>query len=115
MDLDGANVRPIVPPAVPSEMDMTFASASYSADGARIFFNMYTADASFGDPGCCQLYGSSNADGTGLQKFVPNSGDTWDGEPAVSPDGKWVAFWHNLADGSTHGESRSSATDGTGG
>ena len=45
MDLDGANVRPIAPPTVPSEMDMTFASATYSADGGRIFFSMYTGDA----------------------------------------------------------------------
>ena len=112
MDLDGGNLRPIVPPTVPSEMDMTFTSATYSADGARVFFSMYTGYASFGDPGCCQLF-VVNADGTDLHKFVPNSGDNWDGEPAVSPDGKWVAFWHSLPDRSTQRISVIAA-DGTG-
>ena len=112
MDLDGGNQRAIVPATVPSEMEMTFTSATYSADGARVFFSMYTDDASFGDPGCCQLF-VVNADGTDLHKFVPNAGDTWDGEPAVSPDGKWVAFWHNLPNRSTHRVSVIAA-DGTG-
>ncbi len=48
--IDGTHVRTIVPPTVPSEMDVTFANAAYSADGSRIFFNMYTTDASFGEP-----------------------------------------------------------------
>ena len=73
---------------------------------------MYTDDASFGDPGCCQLF-VVNADGTDLHKFVPNSGDNWDGEPAVSPDGKWVAFWHSLPNRSTQRVSVIAA-DGTG-
>lgn len=95
MDADGKNVRPVVPATVPAEMDATFASAAYSADGSRIFFNQYTADASFGDPGCCQLF-VVNADGSDLHKFVPNTGDTWDGAAQVSPDGSRIAFWHNL-------------------
>ena len=100
MDLDGTNVRPVVPATAPAEMDATFASAAYSADGSRIFFNQYTADASFGDPGCCQLF-VVNADGNDLHKFVPNSGDTWDGSAEVSPDGTRIAFWHNLPNRAT--------------
>ena len=101
MDPDGKAVRTIVPPTAPSEMDMTFATTTYSADGSRIFFNQYTTDASFGDAGCCQLF-VVNADGSDLHKFIPNTGDTWDGEAAVSPDGSWVAFWHNLPNRATH-------------
>jgi len=95
MDTNGSRVRTLVPPTVPSEMDATFADAAYSPDGKRVFFNMYTSDASFGEPGCCQLF-VVNADGTDMHKFIPNTGDTWDGEASVSPDGTKVAFWHNL-------------------
>ena len=100
MDPDGRNVRAVVPPTVPGEMDATFADASYSADGSRVFFNMYTSDASNGDPGCCQLF-VANEDGTGMHKFIPNSGGAWDGVPSVSPDGRWLAFWHNVSDKAT--------------
>jgi hypothetical protein len=101
MDLDGKNVRPVVSPTAPSTMDLTFATTTYSADGSRIFFNQTTDDASFGDAGCCQLF-VVNADGSDLHKFVPSSGGIWDGEAAVSPDGKRIAFWRNLPDAATH-------------
>jgi Tol biopolymer transport system component len=98
MDAAGQNSHVVVPPTVPPEMDATFANAAYSADGSRVFFDMYTSDASFGEPGCCQLF-VVNADGTDLHKFIPNDGTgTWDGEASVSPDGTKVAFWHNLPD-----------------
>jgi len=93
---DGTDIRTIVPPTVPAEMDATFASAAYSADGRRVLFNMYTDDVSNGDPGCCELF-SADADGGAVTKFIPNDGSgTWDGVPSASPDGKWIAFWHNL-------------------
>jgi hypothetical protein len=100
MDADGANVRAVVPATVPPEMDATFARASYSADGSRIFFNMFTGDASAGDPGCCQLF-VADADGSDLHTFIPNTGDAWDGKAVVSPDGKHIAFWHVLPNRST--------------
>jgi len=94
MDADGANIRPVVPPTVPPEMDMTFSTATYSADGSRIFFN-------HGDEGgCCQLF-VVNADGGDLHRFVTSADGVWDGEAAVSPDGTRVAFWHNLPDRAT--------------
>ncbi|MEP6638205.1 MAG: hypothetical protein ABJC39_02555 [Chloroflexota bacterium] len=110
MDADGRNVRTVVPPTVPADMGATFASAAYSADGSRVFFNQYTLDASYGQPGCCQLF-VVNADGTDLHKFIPNTSGAWDGAAVVSPDGKWVAFWHN--DKPAHGVSVIRA-DGTG-
>ncbi len=113
MDADGTHVRPVVPPTVPAEMDATFGSATYSADGSRIFFDQYTQDASFGEPGCCQLF-VVNADGSDLHKFIPNTGDTWDGEAIVSPDGNRIAFWHNLPNRTTHRVTVVRA-DGTGG
>ncbi len=98
MRADGTPVRTVVPATVPSEMTATFLNATYSADGGRVFFNEYTEDVSNGDPGCCELF-VVNADGGNLHKFVANDGSgTWDGNPLPSPDGKWVAFWHNLPD-----------------
>jgi Tol biopolymer transport system component len=112
MALDGTNVRPIVPPTIPADMDVTFADADYSADGSRIFYNAYTSNASFGDPGCCQLF-VVNADGGDPHLFIPNTGDTWDGKAAVSPDGQRIAFWHNLPNTDTHRVTVVNA-DGTG-
>ena len=112
MDPDGTNVRTIVPPTVPEEMDVTFASAVYTPDGSRIFYNAYTQDASFGEPGCCQLF-VVDADGGNPRKFIPNTGDTWDGNAAVSPDGRRVVFWHNLPNRDTHRVTVVNA-DGTG-
>ena len=87
MDADGANVRPVVAPTVPAEMDMSFRVATYSADGSQIFYN-------YGDAtGCCRLW-VVDADGSDAHEFVPPSGASWDGQAAVSPDGKWVAYWH---------------------
>jgi Tol biopolymer transport system component len=112
MAADGTNAHPVVPPTVPPEMDAAFVNAAYTPDGGRIFYDAYTSDASFGDPGCCQLF-VVNADGTDSHQFVPNTGDTWDGEAAVSPDGRKVAFWHNLPDRTSHRVTVVN-TDGTG-
>ena len=109
---DGTNPRAVVPATVPPDMNMTFANAAYSPDGNRIFFNQYTADASAGEPGCCQLF-VANADGTNLTKFIPNTGGAWDGDASVSPDGTRIAFWHNVNNGPPHGVSVIRA-DGTG-
>jgi Tol biopolymer transport system component len=95
MDTDGNNVRVLVPATIPAQMDATFGTATYSADGSRVFYDAYTTDASFGDAGCCQLF-VVNADGSNLHKFVSSAIGVWDGEAAVSPDGTLVAFWHNL-------------------
>jgi Tol biopolymer transport system component len=35
-----------------------------------------------------------DADGSDAHRFVSEPGASWDGEAAVSPDGRWVAFNH---------------------
>jgi Tol biopolymer transport system component len=113
MRADGTPVRTVVPATVPSSMTATFLNATYSADGSRVFFNEYTDGGSSGSPGCCQLF-EVNADGTDLHQFVANDGTgTWDGNPMASPDGKWIAFWHNLPDRSTQ-QLAVAAADGSG-
>ena len=87
MDADGANVRPVVAPTVPAEMGLSFGAATYSADGSRIFYQHGDAT------GCCRLW-VVGVDGSDAHEFVPPSGASWDGVSAVSPDGKWVAYWH---------------------
>jgi len=111
MNADGSNARQLVQPAVAGDtLDLT--SATYTPDGQRIFFNRWTDDASQGDPGCCQLY-VVNADGTNEHEFIPNSGTSWDGDAAVSPDGTMIAFWHQPTEARDHGVFVTRA-DGTG-
>ena len=105
MDPDGSNVRALAPPTVPAEMDLSFGGATYSADGSRIFYQHGDAD------GCCQLW-VMNADGTDAHEFLP-LGPAWDGEAVPSPDGTWIAYWHNANDGPAHGVTVVRA-DGTG-
>ena len=95
MDPDGGNVRAVVPPTVSGEMDQSFRNVVYTPDGSRIFYQ-------HGDEsGCCQLW-VVNADGTDPHEFV-HLGPAWDGEAVPSPDGKWIAYWHNANDGPAHG------------
>jgi Tol biopolymer transport system component len=109
MNADGTNVRTVAEPATTGDtLDLT--GAAYSADGSRIFYNRWTSDASLGSEGCCQLF-VMNADGSDQHQFIPNAGEAWDGQAAVSPDGTRIAFWHN--DKPTHGVSVIRA-DGTG-
>jgi hypothetical protein len=106
MDLDGSNARTIVEPAIDAGIDLSFAMATYSADGKRIFYERGTND------GCCRLW-VMNADGSDPHEFVPPASDAWDGEAVVSPDGTRVAYWHNPNDGPAHGVAVVRA-DGTG-
>lgn len=114
MNADGTNVRPVVKQNAPAfdggTLDLT--DAVYSVDGSRIFFNRWTSAADSGDAGCCQLF-VSNADGSGEHQFIPNPGNAWDGKPAVSPDGRFVAFLHGVNDEPGHGVAVINA-DGTG-
>ncbi len=105
MDPDGSNPRTLAEPTVPVGIDLSFAGASYSADGSRIFYQHGD------DGGCCRLW-VMNADGTNDHEFLPR-GAAWDGEAVPSPDGKWIAYWHNGNDLSEHGVSVVRA-DGTG-
>ena len=53
-----------------------------------------------------------NADGSDDHEFLP-LGHAWDGQPVPSPDGVWIAYWHNPDGGPAHGITVVRA-DGTG-
>jgi dipeptidyl aminopeptidase/acylaminoacyl peptidase len=106
MDADGSNPRTLAEPTVPSEMDMSFAGANYTADGSQILYQR-------GDEGgCCQLW-AMNADGSDPHLFVPENVPAWSGEAVPSPDGTRIAFWWNPDEGPAHGVAVVRA-DGTG-
>jgi Tol biopolymer transport system component len=91
MDTDGSNVHPILLSSDPENQDF-WGGAAYTPDGSRIFYTRpYVRETATGS--CCSLW-VMNADGSDPRQFVPNEGDAWDGQPAVSPDGSMVAFWH---------------------
>jgi Tol biopolymer transport system component len=35
-----------------------------------------------------------NADGSDPHAVFPANSQAWEGQPALSPDGRWLAFWH---------------------
>ena len=85
MAMNGTPLRTLVEPTI-ANMDLDLGGATYSADGGRIFYQH--ADAS----GCCELW-TMNADGTNAHEFVTPARPAWQGQPVVSPDGAWIAFW----------------------
>jgi len=101
MNADGTNAR-MLAGIVGTDDSLDLSDATYSPDGSHIYFNHWTSDASAGSPGCCQLY-VMNADGSNVRELVANSGASWDGEAAISPDGTKIAFWHNTNGAADHG------------
>jgi len=98
MDASGANVHPIRT-STAACCDLDLDGPSYTPDGSRIFFQ-YAAQVS-PDNGCCQLW-VMDADGSNAHQFPDDRvTDAWEGVPAVSPDGRWVAFWR-VAGNSQH-------------
>jgi Tol biopolymer transport system component len=91
MNVDGTDLRTLVEPSTDNSEDL--GNATYSADGARIFYQRWFPDS-------IQLW-VMNADGTGARRFVNEPGATWDGVVTPSPDGRWVAFWHVIDKRST--------------
>lgn len=90
VNADGTGLHPIVAPTIPATIDMSFREFAYSPDGSRIYYQHGDAT------GCCRLW-VMNADGSDDHELV-SAGEAWDGIPAVSPDGRLVAFWHHLDD-----------------
>jgi Tol biopolymer transport system component len=88
MNADGTNPQTLMTPTNTADIDRDLSGAVYSADGSRIFFQRWFPDS-------LQLW-VMNADGTDPHRFVSESGATWDGVAEPSPDGRWVAFWHNF-------------------
>ena len=88
---DGSSVHPLVESTDPSSNEF-WGGTAYSADGSRIFYTRaYEGETPTGS--CCALW-VMNADGSDAHQFIPNDGTAWDGQPAVSPDGSRIAFWH---------------------
>lgn len=85
MNADGTNVRPLLTVQTPPDYDQDLNSATYSADGSRIFYQRWTPDA-------IQLW-VMEADGSNPHRFVSDVDRAWEGEISVSPDGRWIAFW----------------------
>jgi Tol biopolymer transport system component len=114
MNVDGTNVRTLREPNVPTHFDQHLDGLTYSPDGARIFYQSYVSGTDGTGGGCCQLW-VMNADGTDQHQFVqdPAAPNGWQGEPAISPDGKWIAFDSLINDGPTPGVAIVRA-DGTG-
>ena len=92
MNADGSAPRNLVESRFDKDMDLDLGGAVYSAVGSRIFYQA-AGTAPNPDDGCCRLW-VMNADGTDAHEFVPPAGRAWDGQAVVSPDGKWVAYWH---------------------
>ena len=106
MNADGTNIRTLVEPTVPVGITMDMAGLAITPDGQRIFYTHYYDEAHM------QLW-VMNADGTNKHQFVHvDSGCDWEGLPAVSPDGRYVAFWRCLPD--NKGQISIARADGTG-
>jgi len=91
MNADGTNLHPVLLSTDPMGDDY-WGGAAYSADGSQIFYTRPFRQASPTGT-CCALW-VMNADGSDQHEFIPNPGNAWDGQPAVSPDGTRVAFWN---------------------
>jgi len=106
MDADGTNVRTLVEPALDVEVDQNLNAATYSVDGSRIFYQRWF-------PESIQLW-VMNPDGTDQHRFDTQVAPAWSGQPAVSPDGRWVAYWHVFQDGRATQRVSVARADGTG-
>ncbi|MFL5689485.1 MAG: TolB family protein [Chloroflexota bacterium] len=98
MNMDGTNIHSLLVSPTDAGNDNDLANATYSADGARVFYQ--AAIESSPENACCQLW-VMDADGRNQHRFPTDvaAKDVWEGEAAVSPDGKWVAFWRVGATG----------------
>ena len=106
MDADGANVRTLIEPTNSVDLSQDLNNATYSADGSQIFYQRWFPDS-------IQLW-VMNADGTDPHEFFPEPGPGWDGVPTVSPDGRWLVYWHVIEDGRATQHVSVVRADGTG-
>jgi Tol biopolymer transport system component len=120
MNADGTDIRPLIPPTVDESMDQHLNALAYTSDGAQILYQHGVESTATDEGGCCELW-AMNADGTGQHRFDPQAepgqagipGTSWGGIARVSPDGRWVAYWHVFGDRQTQRVSVMRA-DGTG-
>ena len=120
MDANGTDIRPLIPPTIDKTMDQHLNSLAYTSDGSQILYQHGVESTATTEGGCCELW-AMNADGTGQHRFDPQAepgqagipGTSWGGIARVSPDGRWVAYWHVFGDRPTQRVSVV-RTDGTG-
>ncbi len=96
----------MIRPTNPVDVGEDLNSATYSADGSRIFYQRWFPDS-------IQLW-VMNADGSDPHEFFPEPGPGWDGVALPSPDGRWVAYWHVIQDGRATQRVSVVRADGTG-
>jgi Tol biopolymer transport system component len=109
MNADGSSIRPLLDP-VPIDMGFHAANIVYSADGDRLFYQSYVPASGDVAEGCCQLW-VMKADGTDAHAFEQDR-TAWSGVPTVSPDGRWVSYWHVV--GEQPNQVKVVAADGSG-
>jgi Tol biopolymer transport system component len=105
MKADGTDIRELVTTPNPADYSEDLNRATYSADGTRIFYQRWFPDS-------IQLW-VMNADGSDQHRFDTQVEPSWSGQASVSPDGRWIAYWHSFNDRATQRLSVLRA-DGTG-
>ncbi|MFL5674119.1 MAG: TolB family protein, partial [Chloroflexota bacterium] len=106
INADGSRRQTLVDPVNTTDIDQDLNSATYSADGSRIFYQRWFPDS-------IQLW-VMNADGTDQHRFDTQVAPAWSGVPVPSPDGKWIAYWHVFEDGRATQRVSVAPADGSG-
>ncbi|MFI5042726.1 MAG: TolB family protein, partial [Acidimicrobiales bacterium] len=106
MKADGTDIHQLVKTSTPADYDEELNSATYSADGSRIFYQRWFPDS-------IQLW-AMNADGTDQHRFDTQVAPAWSGRAVLSPDGRWIAYWHVFEDGRATQRVSVVPSDGTG-
>jgi len=106
MNADGTDIRPITAVGQAEDMDMDLNDLAYTADGQHILYVRWFPDT-------IQLW-EMDADGGNQHRFDTQLPAAWSGETRVSPDGRWIAYWHVFEDGRSTQRVSVMRADGTG-
>lgn len=105
MNADGSNIRPITAIGETEDLGMDLSDVVYTADGQHILYTRWFPDS-------IQLW-EMDADGSNQHRFDTQVEAAWSGQTRISPDGRWIAYWHVFNDRPTQRISVMRA-DGTG-
>jgi Tol biopolymer transport system component len=106
MNADGSNIRPITAVGQTEDLGMDLGDLAYTSDGQHILYTRWFPDT-------IQLW-QMDADGSNQHRFDTQVAAAWSGETRVSPDGKWIAYWHVFEDGRSTQRVSVMRADGTG-